>query len=622
MYKAYFGQKDGDNSGMRTAIFGPAGWIFLHSIAQNYPWNPTQQQMEDYYNFFRLTGNVLPCRYCRESYQLFITQKGTRLTLQTMKNRKSVVIWLYRIHNKVNKKLGVKDHPTLKEVWDKYESFRSVCHKTKQKKAKGCTVPLNGIRKKNVINFVDEPILKNKNKNKVKNKNKNKVKLKTTLMYNHFGKKTKPPKPPKPSSAPPPQSADEAPPPENVFTNETLSNAMDMLSVTNKHDIKQIKKQYRMYSLMYHPDRPTGDEWMFKEVNNAYQLLMAYNQQALNSFGKRKSNFFGRIRIDLSPQGVLNAMNTLGINDPDDLATINERWNYLRNRYGPGSILYNIVTYSTLTRAHLILIMNFRNNHPRPFHKPPNPRRRLFFGFGVVDQNMLDIAKDTLSLRANQLQDIDAINQAFIEKIQMDNFSKDPITINRENYKARVAYKKLIDNLKRSNPENLHQINLKMKQTFDYIAHLQSNEQPFFPGLKPSFYFGKKAGKKTIKLISIKRSNKSGKKLMATFETNGRKKIIHFGQATARDFTLLSKGKDSKNAKTVRHRYIFRHYKDLGTGDPSRAGFLSMFVLWNKPSLQASIADYKRRLNVYNRTGKFPKNISGYVSPGKKSKYQ
>ncbi len=47
-----------------------------------------------------------------------------------------------------------------------------------------------------------------------------------------------------------------------------------------------------------------------------------------------------------------------------------------------------------------------------------------------------------------------------------------------------------------------------------------------------------------------------------------------------------------------------------------------MFVLWNKKSLQAGIADYRRRLNVYNKTGKFPTNISGYKSPGKKSKYQ
>ena len=58
-----------------------------------------------------------------------------------------------------------------------------------------------------------------------------------------------------------------------------------------------------------------------------------------------------------------------------------------------------------------------------------------------------------------------------------------------------------------------------------------------------------------------------------------------------------------------RGRYIGRHKKDLKTGNPTKAGYLSMFVLWNKPSLQASIADYRRRLAVYNRTGKFPTKL-------------
>jgi hypothetical protein len=122
---------------------------------------------------------------------------------------------------------------------------------------------------------------------------------------------------------------------------------------------------------------------------------------------------------------------------------------------------------------------------------------------------------------------------------------------------------------------------------------------------KKSTLFGKKTTKRSIKLISIKRSTKSGKKMMATFETNGRKKIIHFGLTGASDYTR-------HHDQVRRNRYIFRHLKDYRTGDPTRAGYLSMFVLWNKPSLQASIADYRRRLNVYNKTGKFPTEIAGY----------
>ena len=67
--------------------------------------------------------------------------------------------------------------------------------------------------------------------------------------------------------------------------------------------------------------------------------------------------------------------------------------------------------------------------------------------------------------------------------------------------------------------------------------------------------------------------------------------------------------------KTRRNRYIWRHMKDTRTGDPTRAGYLSLYVLWNKPSLKASITDYKKRLGKYNRTGTFPLDISGYQKP-------
>jgi len=152
-----FKRRKGDDTGMQTRVWGPAGWIFLHSIAQNYPWNPTDEQKLNYYTFFKTTGNVLPCRYCRESYQKFIEEPGTKLSMNTMKSRKTLFIWLFRIHNKVNKKLEIKGTPTPKEVWNKYESFRSKCHKSPEKiekLKKGCTDPMRGYRKKCVIDII------------------------------------------------------------------------------------------------------------------------------------------------------------------------------------------------------------------------------------------------------------------------------------------------------------------------------------------------------------------------------------------------------------------------------------------------------------------------------------
>ena len=139
-FNRVFKEKLGDDTGMQTRVWGPTGWLFLHSIAQNYPWKPTSEQMTHYLGFFKLVGDVLPCRYCRESYQKFINEPDTKLEMNTMKSRVSLVKWLYLIHNKINKKLGIEDVPTLKQVWNKYESFRSKCTKSPEivQKIKNC----------------------------------------------------------------------------------------------------------------------------------------------------------------------------------------------------------------------------------------------------------------------------------------------------------------------------------------------------------------------------------------------------------------------------------------------------------------------------------------------------
>ena len=91
----------------------------------------------------------------------------------------------------------------------------------------------------------------------------------------------------------------------------------------------------------------------------------------------------------------------------------------------------------------------------------------------------------------------------------------------------------------------------------------------------------------------IKKSDKSGKKYMAIFEKdNGRSKTTHFGQAGAPDYTLTGD-------KERRRLYRQRHRKDLKTNDPTRAGYLSYYILWgNSTSIKQNIRDYKKRFNL------------------------
>lgn len=95
-----------------------------------------------------------------------------------------------------------------------------------------------------------------------------------------------------------------------------------------------------------------------------------------------------------------------------------------------------------------------------------------------------------------------------------------------------------------------------------------------------------------MKLEFLGKSTNPDKKMMAVFvNENGRTKTTHFGAAGMSDFTIH---KDEERKK----RYILRHKANENFNDPTSAGALSRWILWNLPSLRASIADYKRRFRL------------------------
>jgi hypothetical protein len=96
-----------------------------------------------------------------------------------------------------------------------------------------------------------------------------------------------------------------------------------------------------------------------------------------------------------------------------------------------------------------------------------------------------------------------------------------------------------------------------------------------------------------MKLISVTKSDRPGKKLMAKFETDsGRSRTTHFGASGMDDYTKT-------HDKAQRERYRTRHKKDLETGDPTRAGFLSYYILWGaSTSLSENIASFKRKFKL------------------------
>jgi hypothetical protein len=120
--------------------------------------------------------------------------------------------------------------------------------------------------------------------------------------------------------------------------------------------------------------------------------------------------------------------------------------------------------------------------------------------------------------------------------------------------------------------------------------------------LKERFGLGAESSKPHS--ITISRSSNPEKKLMAIFKDNDGNKIktTHFGQRGASDYT-------KHGEKERMERYLERHGGGTTTStkedwkDPTTAGALSRWILWNKPSLSASFADYKRRFGLKGTMG-------------------
>ncbi len=96
------------------------------------------------------------------------------------------------------------------------------------------------------------------------------------------------------------------------------------------------------------------------------------------------------------------------------------------------------------------------------------------------------------------------------------------------------------------------------------------------------------------KLISVKKTDKGNFKYEATFKNKKteRTKTTRFGYRPMKDYTQ-HKDKDR------RKNYRSRHAKDLRTNDPTRAGYLSYYLLWgDSTSLRSNIASYKKKFGL------------------------
>jgi hypothetical protein len=116
-----------ETEGLFTYSWGPDQWKSMHSITFNYPYNPTREQKEKYYNYFLALGDVLPCCTCRKHYSQQIRDGKYKLTINDLENRDTLTKWLFNFHNSVNERLGYRYDITYDMLQKKYNSYIAKC---------------------------------------------------------------------------------------------------------------------------------------------------------------------------------------------------------------------------------------------------------------------------------------------------------------------------------------------------------------------------------------------------------------------------------------------------------------------------------------------------------------
>lgn len=97
-----------------TKVWGPMGWMTLHSISVAYPDNPSDSEkllLNQFMNSFALT---ITCIHCRQHFGgMFTVYKSNVPTWANSK--KDLFLAICRLHNTVNKRLDKPSPKTVRE---------------------------------------------------------------------------------------------------------------------------------------------------------------------------------------------------------------------------------------------------------------------------------------------------------------------------------------------------------------------------------------------------------------------------------------------------------------------------------------------------------------------------
>lgn len=104
-----------------TTVWGPLGWITLHSVATSYPDRPTDAEQTLMYSWLDKFRDTITCSYCRGHFTELLGRYRT-LFPNMLSSRQEFAVFTFRAHNAVNARL-------LKPVYSSIDECMSTLRK-------------------------------------------------------------------------------------------------------------------------------------------------------------------------------------------------------------------------------------------------------------------------------------------------------------------------------------------------------------------------------------------------------------------------------------------------------------------------------------------------------------
>lgn len=129
--------KFSSKQGLKTLEWGPSAWNYLFSsIMGAYPFiidNNNYEHMQikkEFKNLFSSLQYTLPCATCQESYRIYWNEIPIE---EYLSGRILLMNWLYKIRDKVNKKLICQENELFRLEKNKINNIYKIKNITKEK---------------------------------------------------------------------------------------------------------------------------------------------------------------------------------------------------------------------------------------------------------------------------------------------------------------------------------------------------------------------------------------------------------------------------------------------------------------------------------------------------------